>query len=397
LYSNFTYSVENTPSKPLIDIVKRAVEMHPLVQSAIARLDQASADANASSKPIYNPDLLLEYESNVDDISTIGISQTIDWSNKRQVLNQIGSQNKQAVKAELILIKQQVAASFLSKINQFQSSKLAYQLNSVQIANLDQFVDIAKRRFKSGDIGQVEVDLSYLVAGKIRMDSAKIKAQYFAAEIELSSFFNFKQINIPEISIDWIQQDKTPVEQLLLNHPRLKQLRLAADSAKIKIKLAQRRKSADPTISFNAGKEGKADLYRIDVAMPLFVRNTFSSEVDSAIANSVAVDELYRNTYRSALVAVKTSRQRLSLTLNAYNHWLKLSQSGLEQRRPLLQKLWKSGDLSTTNYLVQIQQTLDTQISATQLKADVIGAWIDYLQASGQIDNWLSLKSMDLN
>ncbi len=391
-FSNFALAIETSPYQRLISIVKDAIAVHPLVQSAQQKMNQARANAKASKQPLYNPDISIDYESNVDNISTVGLSQTIDWSDKRATLSQIGLQKEAAVKAEFVLIRQQVAADFLKKINLFHTTRKASALNSQQIATLSQFVDIAKRRFKAGDISQIELNLALLVSGEVRMNSAKIQAQYYAADTALSALLNFRKILIPEISTSMIQSEDEVVEQLLLNHPRLKQLRLATLIAKAQIKLASRKRTADPTISLNAGKEGKANIYRVGVSMPLFVRNNFNAEVDSAIANAAAVEENYRNSYRNILVAVKSSHKTLSLTLSAYKNWVGQSQKGLQQRGQLLQKLWRSGDLSTTDYLVQIQQTLDTQIAAVRLKADVINAWIDYLSASGQIDSWLSLN-----
>ncbi len=377
----------------LIDIVKEAVILHPLVQAASEKLNQASADARANRQPIYNPALSIDYESNIDDISTIGISQTIDWSDKRESLQKIGMQNKAAAEAEYIVTQQKVAASFLKKINQFQSSEQASAINSQQISILEKFLEIAKLRFKAGDISQIDLDLVLLAAGEVRMNSAKIQADYFTAETELSAFLNFKKVFIPEIPLQIIQVDNTPVEQLLANHFLLKQLRLRSQAALAQIKLANRSKSADPTVSFNAGKEGDESIYNVGFSIPLFVRNNFNAQVDSAIANAAAVEQQYKNSYRQVLVAVKSSRKNLQLTYDAYQKWIGESQLGLQQRSQLLQKLWKSGDLSTADYLVQIQQTLNTQISVIQLKAQVIDAWVDYLLASGNINSWLSLST----
>ena len=391
-FSDVCLAVETSRSKELTSTLKYVVELHPLVQSAKEKLNQASADTKSSDQPLYNPELSIDYESNVENTSTLGVSQTIDLSDKRSAFAKIGRRNFKAAEAQLVITRQQVAAGFLNKVNEYQTAQLASSLNSQQISTIDQFTDIAKRRFKVGDISQIELDLTLLVAGELRMNSARIQAEFYTAETELNAFSNFEEIDLPKLTVQQIQIDSSSVEQLLLGHPRLRQLRLATEAAKAQIKLADRQSSADPTVSFSAGKEGDESIYNLGFSMPLFVRNNFSAEIDSAIANAAAIEQDYRNNYRDILVTVKSSRKKLSLTFDAYKNWVKQSQSGLQQRGQLLQRLWKSGDLSTTDYLVQIQQTLNTQISATQLKADVIDAWIEYLLASGQIDKWLSLS-----
>lgn len=391
VFSGPIAAVEKVKSNALIEIVDDALAIHPLMQLAQAKLDQAKAESRAKGQPLYNPELALQYESNVDDIRTIGISQTIDWSDKQGAQKKIGQQNLLSAEAEFVSIRQSIAANFLKKINRFQTTMVAAELNSQQTDTLSEFVKIAKQRFKVGDISQVELDLALLAAGEIRMKSAKIQADYFSAETELDAFLNFKKILIPDLDINLVTPDLKSVEEILQEHPRLMQLRIASKAAKSAISLASRKKNADPTLSINAGKEGSANIVNVGFSMPLFVRNNFSAQVDSAIANSVAVEQAYLNSYREVLVAVKSTKNALELTLNAYREWVNQTQSGLEQRGKLLQKLWKSGELETTDYLVQIQQTLDTQIAATQLKADVINAWIDYLIASGQMDGWLGL------
>ncbi len=391
-YSQLTAAVETTQSKPLIELADFALASHPLMQLAKARLDQAVANSKANSQPLYNPQLAFYYESNVDDIATAGVSQTFDWSDKRGALRQVGEQNLASAQAKFVDVRQTIAADLLNKINRFQSSKQIADLNTQQMGTLEEFVEIAKRRFGVGDISQIELDLALLAAGEIRMNSAKIQADNFAAKLQLEAFFNFEKLVIPELTINLIKPDAQSAESLLQNHPRLRQLRRSSGAAKNKIKLAERLARADPTISLNAGKEGDETTFNLGFSMPLFVRNNFSAQIDSAIANSVAVEQDYLNAYRDVLVAVKSTKKSLDLTLAAYHHWMNQSQAGLQQRAELLQKLWKSGDLETTDYLVQLQQTLDTRIAATQLKADVFSAWIQYLVASGQIDHWLALE-----
>jgi len=385
-------AIEKTQSLQLIDIVDRAVASHPLMQRAVAKLDQVKAQSRANSQPLYNPELELAYESNVDDTSMIGLSQTFDWSDKQAALKQIGSKNQRSAEAEFIGVRQSIVVDLLRKINRYQASNVAASLNSRQLDTLEEFVKIAQKRFSVGDISQIELDLALLASGELRMRSAKIQANNYNAKLQLESFFNFEKIDVPKLNIALISDHSQDSEQLLQRHPKLVQLRMASESARAEIKLSERKKTADPTFSINAGKEGKENIINLGFSMPLHIRNNFSAEVDSAIANSVAVEQEYLNNYRQVLVDVKSTKRDLELTLSAYRRWISQSQTGLEARAKLLQRLWKSGDLGTTEYLVQIQQTLDTLIAATQLKEDVLNAWFDYLAASGQIDDWLALK-----
>ncbi len=54
-------------------------------------------------------------------------------------------------------------------------------------------------------------------------------------------------------------------------------------------------------------------------------------------------------------------------------------------------RLWQAGELNTTDYLVQLKQALDTEVSATEQRGRMWRAWADWLAASGQADQWLNL------
>ena len=46
--------------------------------------------------------------------------------------------------------------------------------------------------------------------------------------------------------------------------------------------------------------------------------------------------------------------------------------------------------MSTADYLVQAKQNVDAQETAVELAAQMWEAWIEWLVASGQIENWIN-------
>ena len=62
----------------------------------------------------------------------------------------------------------------------------------------------------------------------------------------------------------------------------------------------------------------------------------------------------------------------------------------MQQRSQLLESQWQSGEMSTTDYLIQIQQTLDTQIAGAELQSELWSAWIDWLSSTNQLSDWLN-------
>ncbi|MBL4743063.1 MAG: hypothetical protein JKX87_00225 [Cycloclasticus sp.] len=55
-----------------------------------------------------------------------------------------------------------------------------------------------------------------------------------------------------------------------------------------------------------------------------------------------------------------------------------------------MERLWRAGELSTTDYLVQLKQSLDTQASAIEQKTQLWQSWTQWLIASGEINQWLT-------
>ena len=69
--------------------------------------------------------------------------------------------------------------------------------------------------------------------------------------------------------------------------------------------------------------------------------------------------------------------------------------AALEDRTALLEKLWRAGEISTSDYLVQLKQSLDTALSGLQLESQVWQAWFDYLTAAGRLTDWIDGRTQD--
>ena len=52
-------------------------------------------------------------------------------------------------------------------------------------------------------------------------------------------------------------------------------------------------------------------------------------------------------------------------------------------------RLWRAGELSTADYLLQLKQTLDTALAGAELEGRLWRRSTDYLAATGQLESWL--------
>jgi cobalt-zinc-cadmium efflux system outer membrane protein len=80
------------------------------------------------------------------------------------------------------------------------------------------------------------------------------------------------------------------------------------------------------------------------------------------------------------------------VTRRARLAWEQTGQRSVSTQIDLLRRLWQAGELSTTDFLVQLNQALNTQASAIGVRGRAWRAWFEWLTASGRIDDWLGLR-----
>ncbi len=181
-------------------------------------------------------------------------------------------------------------------------------------------------------------------------------------------------------------------ETLARQHPEVQRALIAAQAARQQVLSADRGRKADPTFGLAAGQEDSETLVALSFSLPLQVRNDFQSDVDAARAEALQADQLAQQSYRRLRAQITGSRSQYRTMAAAWNHWMDSGQVSLGKRVKLLDTLWQSGEISTTDYLLQLQQTLDTRITGTELQGELWSTWVRWLAASGTLDHWLNGK-----
>ena len=69
--------------------------------------------------------------------------------------------------------------------------------------------------------------------------------------------------------------------------------------------------------------------------------------------------------------------------------------AAFEDRTALLEKLWRAGEIGTSDYLVQLKQSLDTALSGLELESQAWQAWFDYLNVAGRLTDWIDGRTQD--
>jgi outer membrane protein, heavy metal efflux system len=387
---------EDSTYSSLSELVGEALDSNPGVQSAQAALDAATAFERAGNKPLYNPEVEIDAEDAIDQSAYIGISQSIDWNDKRSTRGGIASYEREFVVAELHRIRQELAIELLYAVTQRDVTQRLFNLAEEREKLMRQFAALAAQRREAGDLNQVELDLARLALAEAKIQQSQAAFTSTEARRALAAVLGEAQYLLPALSDSPTNANiETPnIEQLLNNLPamRAQVARIAAAGERVKLRTLETK--PDPTVGVRVGQEESDLLAGLTVSIPLFVRNNFTAEVDGANAQRIQIEQEAQDMYRRARAQLTTSLERYRLTNRAWDSWKKIGAQSLGSQVTLLERLWRAGEISTTEYLVQINQTLDTQTAAEELRGRLWQSWFDWLAASGQVEGWLNLSKL---
>jgi cobalt-zinc-cadmium efflux system outer membrane protein len=373
--------------------VNQVLLSNPEMQAAEAAIEVSSGRLRAADQPLFNPELEFDYERSEIDTTTGGISQAIDWADKRGARTDVADFELQAANAGLRFTRQRVASELLQALADWHTADQVVRVSEKRMTLMERFVRLAERRRKAGDLNQVELDLAYLAAAEAAFDQANAREGLIGAQQAISVLAGADAPDWPPFTenLPAVDPDRLDVDHQLNELPamRLALTRVAAMRATVEVRVRDKR--PDPTIGFRVGKEDSDTLTGVTLSVPLFVRNTFSAEVDAANAELIQVEREAANRRRRLRAELIAAAQAYRSARRAWETWSASGAPRLSTRAELLDRLWQAGELDTTDYLVQLKQTLDTEISAIEQRDRMWRAWATWLAASGRADQWLNL------
>jgi cobalt-zinc-cadmium efflux system outer membrane protein len=371
--------------------VSQLLADNPAMQAADASLDAARARVNAADRPLYNPELEFEYENSDTDTKAGGISQTIDWADKRGARAGVATHELTAAEAGRAAARQSLAAEILSTLADYATALAQQELGDQRSELMERFGGLAERRRQAGDLAQVELDLATLAVAEARFQQADVtaaKIQSLQTLIAVTGRSDRHWPTFPAVlpELDPQQLDR---EALLQSLPALRQSLAEVAAARATVQLRTRERRPDPTITLRAGKEESDTLTGVNLSIPLTIRNSRRAEVDVANAGMLQAEGDASDFYRRSMAQLDAAGLIYQLSRSAWQAWERSGAVSLDKQIKLLQRLWQAGEINTTDYLVQLKQVLDTSASAIEQRGRMWQAWIDWLLASGQVESWL--------
>jgi len=391
-------TIQSAP-KELQHFIQQIVSTHPRFLAAQAERDATISAYNASDNAIYNPELEINSEKTNIKTTTYGLSQTIDWGDQRGAKTRIAKHKLDAAQAIFQQKRQQLIRDLLFALKDFHNKSRLAELSTQRLKLMQDFNILAKQRHIAGDLNQVELNLAQLAYSESILKNSQVIAEKILAEqayiATYDSNFKSKQQNLNNLPINFSEATlPSDFDSFLLTLPKMRIVRAKVAVRKMTIDLRKSESSADPTIAIRGGKEGQESLVGVTLSIPLNIRNTFSAEIDTARQEYLQAEQLSQQAWRNLRRDITTQTRHYQLMRNAWVQWQQRGQKSMSSQLILLKKMWRSGDISTTDYLVQIKQNLDTQSAGIELQTTLWSSWLTWLQSTAQIESWLQFNSI---
>jgi cobalt-zinc-cadmium efflux system outer membrane protein len=386
-------------SSSLQDAVRRIWQASPEVHAAQADLDASRARARAAAQPLYNPSLSLDAENADVNRRTAGVSLALDLSGKRRARAGQGEAELLAAEAAYELLRRDVASRWLKAWSTAALAARRSALGQRRLALMKRFDEMAAQRLEVGDISSPERDLAGLALGEAQVQQATLAGHEAAARAALLAISDDQRTAWPPLPSDMPPAADCvaplPVDDL----PELRQAHARQASAEAGVQVARRARIPDPTLSLTGGQVRSGprsdQVIGVSVSIPLPVLNTGRAEVDAARAEADAATAVVRSRKFVLRAGLQEAQARYTALRGAAEAFRRGRAAAFEDRTTLLEKLWHAGEIGTSDYLVQLKQSLDTALSGQELESQTWQAWFDYLTAAGRLTDWLDGRAQD--
>lgn len=376
--------------------VRAAWSTHPGAVATEQTLAAARARSDAAGRPLYNPELEFDVDDEGQDLTaTAGIGMTLDLFGKRRARAAAGAATFALAEAQAHLRRATFAQAWLHGWAELQAAQHRVQLGAQRVSLVQRFADLADKQLRVGDISSLERDLALLARDQTLAEQATLLADAAAADEAFRVVGGLPE-RTPAPGTGEVPPPLTSADEYLHDVPEQRIAIAQSLQAERLVSVAERDRRADPTISVRGGQVDLGptsdNLIGLTVTVPLFVRNSYRAEGVAAQADSAAAAA--EQQLVSLQVQARAERARVTYTAvrDAWSLWAKSPGTDVEARADLLERLWRAGEISTSDYLIQLQQTLDTALAGADLQGRVWRAYVDALYATGQLDAWIGFE-----
>jgi len=363
------------------------IQQHPDIIAAREQLLGSRASADAVGQPLYNPELSTALERNgEEDNYSVGVQQTIDWWDRQGARQQQAGYMRVAAETQYRQLLLEKYAEVIRALVEWRSASRAAAIAQAQKKQLDILLELVEKRQRAGDLGSIDAELTFLSLSQQLAQLAEVEVSLQQAEIRVHELLPQWTPERGGISEDfWPVTPDFVTEQSLLQYPAVASARAVWQSLKEEAEAVQRSARASPTIGLNAGRDSGENLLGLTLNIPLNVRNNFSAETRAAVRTALEAEARFQAIYRKQRFAWQAAQAAWQRYEQQHRRWRELVQGRLENSAELLQRQWRSGDLSTTNYLLALNQRAESLLAGITLEKQTRLTLTDVLLQSGRL------------
>lgn len=395
-------SVPLPPAPPsLRTAIDAAWRAHPGQRAVEAGLAASRARLRAAERPLHNPELeVARDDGGAETTTSIGLRMALDLADKRGARRDIAGARVDLAAAEARLRRREFVRAWLAGWADTRAARERVAAGGDRLALTARFAGLAARQFDAGDISGLERDLALLARDEASAEQSRLLVEQAEAEARFRSVGGQPD---DVVAVDAAADDlppPVPPSGELQALPDWQVAQAAATVAEREVVGARRERIADPVLGAYGGRKrydpgGPDDtVYGVTVTVPLFVRNGYRAEVVAAEAEADAA----RAEQERVRLALAADRRRAvdsyAAARSAWTGWRDSRGTDVSRRAALLERLWREGELSTADTLLQLKQTVDTRLAGAELQARLWRTWTDYLAATGRLEAWAGLEAM---
>lgn len=372
-------------------------QKNPSIQSTQFELNAAKAGFSQSQRPLYNPSLEVSGQhvknTPAEDYYTAGISQTIDWFNKQGAQAKVARYRVAESEARLDYSKLSLGADALTAIADYRFAKATVRLAKRRSALLKQFERDSARKLQVGDIAKDAHDLARLAYVEAISQQADAEIALAKAKERLVAMTQLPTSDWPTLPNHLpmpLQLTKAQQEQRLANLPTIRILNAKLAMANSAIRVAKTEARPDPTVTVSGGEQDNQPLISGSLSLPLYIRNNYQDKVRQISHEAAAVEQARFNEYQKYRAALDSNLSQYQILYSSTNKWQRESGDSLNAGMDILNRLWNAGELSTTDYIIQLKQRIDSQIAGIELKKEAWDSWFELTKNSDYLNTWLN-------
>lgn len=381
--------------------LQEAWRRHPSHRAVEAQLSAAQARLEAAGKPLYNPEVELASSGEGGDRTrSAGLALSLDLGGKRQARAAAAAAQLSLSEAEARLRRRDFARQWFSAWIDWNAAQRRVRTGERRVASMTRFADLAVKQFDADDVSGLDRDVAALARDEAEAAQSVLVAERAEAESRLRALGGEPEVGNGPTALPAEPPPALPLDDASLRE--LPEWRIA-DSASIaaerEVVVARRNRVPDPTVRLSGGRveygatHGKDNVFGVSVSIPVFVRNDHRAEVVAARAQADA-SAAEADRVRLELGAERRRAvESYAATLAAWQRWQSSRGTEIERRSQLLERSWREGELSTSDYLLQVKQTLDTALAGVELEARLWRSYADYLVAGNRFEQWAGLES----